>query len=264
MEADLFARFSIVGRGNFFPDLKDMLVFTPGDLKSAPLSGPRLVSGPNIQGDMLRDLRGAAHAYCQHVDQFLNIRPPSSARPILDAFTMAAELKGESAEESKLETHHLRDAHELSLDTGEASVGGPAERIKKFAQDARAPAAIREFMGSGRKLNVPRRADLSLACVSSRLRRWGVFCGLNVIPHFPPTELSVLRLSFFFPPGGALRMYPAHLAKGRQLNDCDASSWCTDGVKAAETGLSKTRDCFFADRLEGPTVSVGTDFLLSG
>ena len=39
-------------------------------------------------------------------------------------------------------------------------------------------------------------------------------------------------------------MYLAHLAKGRQLNACDATSWYADRARAAAKGLSKSRDMF--------------------
>ena len=80
---------------------------------------------------------------------------------------MAAELEGEFAEESELGSHHLREAQNLSVGDAAAPAGAPAKRTRKLMQDARAPAEIREFMDSGGKLNVLRRADLSLACVSS-------------------------------------------------------------------------------------------------
>ena len=78
----------------FFSDLEDTLVATPGNLKSVPPSDSHLVFGPNILGDLLRDLRSAAHAFCQRPDHLLSARRPSSARPIPDAVAMAAELKG--------------------------------------------------------------------------------------------------------------------------------------------------------------------------
>ena len=47
-------------------------------------------------------------------------------------------------------------------------------------------------------------------------------------------------------------MYFSHLGKGRQLNDCDASSWYTDRAEAAANGFSKSKDCSFGAR---PAVS---------
>ena len=94
-----------------------------------------------------------------------------------------------------------------------------------------------------------RQTDLSLARVSTGIKCWGPFCDLNVLLHFPPpSELSVLRWSSFFPPGETFRMYLAHLVKARQLNDCDATSRYTDWVRGAAMGLSKARDCSFAAR----------------
>ena len=115
-----------------------MLVSTPGDLKSAPPSELQLVSGPNIQRDLLRDPRNVARALRRRSDQLVNIRPSSSVRPILDALTMAAEPEGDSAVESELGTHHRREAHKPSLDEGAAFFGGPAARMKKVALDATA------------------------------------------------------------------------------------------------------------------------------
>ena len=40
----------------------------------------------------------------------------------------------------------------------------------------------------------------------------------------------------------------AHLAEGRQLDDCDATSRCTDRVEATAEGLSKSVDCAFDAR----------------
>ena len=65
--------------------------------------------------------------------------------------------------------------------------------MKKLMEDARAPAEIRECVDSGKRLNVLRQTDLCLACVGSGIRCWRLFCDLNMLPHFPPTELSVLR-----------------------------------------------------------------------
>ena len=43
-------------------------------------------------------------------------------------------------------------------------------------------------------------------------------------------------------------MYLAHLVKWRHLNDCDATSWYTDRLKAAAKALPESKDCFFAAR----------------
>ena len=43
-------------------------------------------------------------------------------------------------------------------------------------------------------------------------------------------------------------MYLADLLKGRQLIDCDATSWRTDRGKAAAEGFSKSKDCSFGGR----------------
>ena len=115
MKAHLSARLPAIGRKDFFSDPEAMLVCEPGDLGPVPPSRLHLVSGPNTQGDLLPDSRGAAHAYCQRPDQSVTIRPPSSARPTLDASTMAAELESESAEGSNLKTHHFREGHHFRM-----------------------------------------------------------------------------------------------------------------------------------------------------
>ena len=63
VKAHLFARLSPVGRKNLFSDLGDVLIFTPGDLRSVPLLEPHLVSSPNVPGGVLRELWNAAHAF---------------------------------------------------------------------------------------------------------------------------------------------------------------------------------------------------------
>ena len=140
----------------------------------------------------------------------------------------------------------------MSLGDAAAPSGGPAKRMEKLKEETRAPPEIREFMDSGGRLNILRRTDLSLACVSSGIKCWGLFCDFNMLPHFPPTVQSVLRWSAFFPPERTFRMYLAHLVKARQLNDCDATSWFTDRAQVAALGLSKVGDCSFVAR---PAVS---------
>ena len=106
--------------------------------------------------------------------------------------------------------------------------------------------------GLGRKLNLLRQTDLSSPRVSLALRCWGPFCDLHMLPHFPPTGLAVLTWGSFFSEWRTFRMYLAHLAEGRRLIECDATSWYTDRVKAAARGLSKSEACSFAVR---PAVS---------
>ena len=53
--ARLSAMLSPVVRGNFFPRLEDMLICTPGDLKSIPLAGLFLFTAPGIRREMLRE-----------------------------------------------------------------------------------------------------------------------------------------------------------------------------------------------------------------
>ena len=64
----------------------------------------------------------------------------------------------------------------------------------------------------------------------------GLFCGLNMIPRFPPTELAALRWSSFFLPGETSSMYLAHFVKGCQQNGCGATSWLTMRVRGAPRG----------------------------
>ena len=75
---------------------------------------------------------------------------------------MAADLKGESAEESELGSHRRREAQSLSLDDAAAPFGGPAERMEKFMQAARAPTEIREFADSCGRLNMLRQTGGSI------------------------------------------------------------------------------------------------------
>ena len=243
-----YARLSLAGRKNLFSDPWDLLIVTPGDLKSAPPSELHLVPGPDIQSEMLRELWNTSRASSQWSDRSKSIRPLTSTRPVLDASSMAAELLGNSADESNLGEHHRREVRRLSLGDALASLGGPSKRMKKLIDAARAPAGIREFLDSGRKLKLLRQTDLSFQRISSGLRCWGLFCDLNMLPHFPPTELAVLRWSSFFSAGRTFRMYLAHPAKGFQLNNCDATSRYTGRVKAAAGGLCNLKNCPFAAR----------------
>ena len=94
-----------------------------------------------MPGDAIRELWNAAQASGPRSDQLVNDSPFSGARPILDAFSMAADLKGNSAEESVLGSHYLREAQSLSL--GDALGLGPAKRMRKLMQDAVSPPEIR-------------------------------------------------------------------------------------------------------------------------
>ena len=114
--------------------------------------------------------------------------------------------------------------------------------MRKLIDAAGALAEVREFMDSGRKLNPLRQPDLSLWCASPGLRCRGLFCDISMLPHFTPLELAVLRWGSFFPEGRTFRMYLAHLEKGRQVNDCDTTSWCTDRLKDGARGLSNTKN----------------------
>ena len=109
-----------------------MRILTPGDLKSAPPSELHLVTGPIVQSETIRELWYGARAYSQRSDHRVNLRPPSGDCPILDAFSVAAELKGESVEESSVGKHHLREAQKWSVGGDQASPGGPAKRMEKL------------------------------------------------------------------------------------------------------------------------------------
>ena len=83
---------------------------------------------------------------------------------------MAADLKGKTAEDSGWGAHHRRKAQNSSLGDAAAPSRGPAKRMKKLMEAARAPAEIRESMDSGRRLNILRQTDLSLARASSGIK----------------------------------------------------------------------------------------------
>ena len=74
----------------------------------------------------------------------VNSRPSCGPRPILDAFSTAAEVCGDAAESSNVGLRFVREAQLLSLDEENASPGGPAKWMKKLAETAGAPAEIRE------------------------------------------------------------------------------------------------------------------------
>ena len=95
-------------------DLGDMLIFTPGDLKSVPPSELHGVSGPNVQSDMHQEPWSAVRGYSQCANQPLGIRPFSGTRPILDVLSMAAALEGDSADVSNLGARHGRGAQAVS------------------------------------------------------------------------------------------------------------------------------------------------------
>ena len=89
---------------------------------------------------------------------------------------------------------------------------------------------------------------MSLVCVRSGLKRWGRFCGLDVIPHLPPSEFAVLRRRSLVHAGRAFRMFLADLVEDCQLNDCNATSWFCERVTAVPKGLRKSRDGPFSSR----------------
>ena len=183
VRARIFASLPLAKWKNLCSEFEDMLIFTPGNLKI----------------EMLRELWKAAHAFSEGPDQSVDIRPFSRARPILGAFSTAAELKGDAAEASNLGAHRRREDQKLSLDGAQASQEGPSKRMGNPIEDAKHPPEIREYMDLGGRLNIPRMTDRSLVCVSSGLKRWGLFCDLNMLPRSLPRELAVLRWNFFFP-----------------------------------------------------------------
>ena len=60
--ARIFAMISPGEREGLSSTLEDMPLVTLGDLKSISLAGLRLVTGPGIRSEMLRDPRRAARA----------------------------------------------------------------------------------------------------------------------------------------------------------------------------------------------------------
>ena len=141
VQAHLFPRDGIVQtipaeRKHVVPRSTDMLVFTPVDLESIPLSVLHLVTALGIQGEMPRGLWDAVHAFRQHSDQWVNIRSFSVACPILDAFSMAAELEGDSAESSIMGSHLPREAQGLILGEEQASLEGATKRMRKLVAAA--------------------------------------------------------------------------------------------------------------------------------
>ena len=91
---------------NLFSNMGDMVIVTPDDLKSAPLSAAHSVTSPRRQSDLARELWNAAHEHGRRSGLHVNIRPFSGACPLLDAFSMGAEPKSDSAEESNMDTRH--------------------------------------------------------------------------------------------------------------------------------------------------------------
>ena len=63
--------------------------------------------------------------------------------------------------------HSPHKAQIFSVVEASASLGRPTKRMQKLVDTARVPAKVREYMASGRKLNILRQLDLIVACVSS-------------------------------------------------------------------------------------------------
>ena len=113
-----------MGRRNFFSSLEEMLTFTPGDLECNPPSQLHLLTSPGIESEMLRELWNAARAHRQRADETVEIRPPSGARPIHDAVSIAGELKGDSTEGSNMGLHYSRQAQTWSSGEENARLEG--------------------------------------------------------------------------------------------------------------------------------------------
>ena len=120
-----------------------MPIFTPGDLVSFPPPELHLGAGPGIQSVMLRHLLNAVRAYRQRSDQTADVRPSLGARPIPDARSRAARLKGDSASSLTIGTRHSREAQMLSLDEEDATLGGATESMKTLIETVRAPPELR-------------------------------------------------------------------------------------------------------------------------
>ena len=121
---------------SIFPSLEEMMICSPGNLKSSPPSELYLVTGPGVRGEMPRELWNAAPAYLQHSDRNVIIRPSSGPRTIVGAFSMAAELKGHSVGSSNSRLRHACDARALGFGEGDASLRGPAEKVKELVETA--------------------------------------------------------------------------------------------------------------------------------
>ena len=148
-----------------------MSISTWNQLKSVPLTEANLVTGPSIQGEMSREFWSVADAYRQGSDQSVNIRPFSRARSILDVFSIAAELQGDSAKSSIMAARNRPKVHPLGSGDDQASSGCPKERMKKVIETARVPSDVREFMDVGRRLSITRHPDVSSSV--------GVFSGTS-------------------------------------------------------------------------------------
>ena len=137
---------------------------------SIPLARLDMSTGPGVQGETLRELRDAVHAHCQHSDPSVNVRLFVGNIPILGGSSLAAEFEGESAETSIMGFHLFRGSQALRLKGGNASLGRPTKGTRKFAETAREPAAIREYMDSGTRLDSLSQSNLSVPWGSSGLK----------------------------------------------------------------------------------------------
>ena len=180
------------------------------------------------------------HAVRHHFDQSVNIRQFSGACPIDGAFSLAAQPEGSSAGSSIMGTHQPREAQALSSAGGRAYSGGPRRSKKELVDTVRAPPEMGGYLDSGKMLNSLRQSDPGLPCVSPGLKCRGLFCDLNMRPRFPLTGFAVLRRTSFFMLRRAFRIYVSRPIKEHQVDDCGATSWFADRVKAAARGLSNS------------------------
>ena len=100
------------------------IAVAPDDFATIPLHQLYFADAREIQSGFPRELWGAARAYQQRSNPIITTRPPSGSRPILDAFSLVAEHKGESAEGSGFGKYHVRAAQDLSLDISGVTLGG--------------------------------------------------------------------------------------------------------------------------------------------
>ena len=129
-----------------------------------------MVTGPGVQGGALRELRDAVRAHRQHSDPSVNVRLFLGNIPILCGSSLAAEFEGESAETSIVGVHLFRGSQASRLKGGDASLGRPTKRMRNYVETAREPAAIREYMDSGTRLDSLSQSNLSVPWDSSGLQ----------------------------------------------------------------------------------------------
>ena len=100
----------------------------------------------------------------------MNVRLILGNIPILCGSSLAAEFEGESAETSIMGVHLFRGSQASRLKGGDASLGRPTKRMRNYVETAREPAAIREYMDSGTRLDSLSQSNLSVPWDSSGLQ----------------------------------------------------------------------------------------------